>query len=302
MPFGAEMRPDGKVRFRLWAPAQERISLFIEGQAGPMPITPLEDGWHELTVEATAGTRYRFMLPGGLLVPDPASRYQPEDVHGPSEVIDPRAYQWSDGGWRGRPWEESVIYELHIGTFTPEGTFRAAIDKLDDLVELGVTAIELMPIADFPGGRNWGYDGVYLFAPDATYGRPEDLKALANAAHVKGLMIFLDVVYNHFGPDGNYLNSYACQFFTDRHKTPWGAAINYDGPDSRPVRNFMIHNALYWLEEFHLTACGSTRSMPSSMTAKCISWRSWRTASATRSAASAISISYWRTRRTRRTG
>jgi malto-oligosyltrehalose trehalohydrolase len=251
MPFGADMRPDGMVRFRLWAPAQGQISLFIEGQAGPMPITPLEDGWHELTVEATAGTRYRFMLPGGLLVPDPASRYQPEDVHGPSEVIDPHAYQWSDGGWRGRPWEESVIYELHIGTFTSEGTFRAAIDKLDDLVELGVTAIELMPIADFPGARNWGYDGVYLFAPDATYGRPEDLKVLADAAHAKGLMIFLDVVYNHFGPDGNYLDAYACQFFTDRHKTPWGAAINYDGPDSRPVRNFMIHNALYWLEEFH---------------------------------------------------
>jgi malto-oligosyltrehalose trehalohydrolase len=153
---------------------------------------------------------------------------------------------WKTGGT-----EESVIYELHIGTFTSDGTFRAAIDKLDDLVELGVTAIELMPIADFPGARNWGYDGVYLFAPDATYGRPEDLKVLADAAHANGLMIFLDVVYNHFGPDGNYLDAYACQFFTDRHKTPWGAAINYDGPDSRPVRNFMIHNALYWLEEFH---------------------------------------------------
>ena len=251
MPFGAEPRLDGTVRFRLWAPSQNRVSLVL-GECDLLPMTPLEGGWHELATErAEAGTLYRFELEDGKRVPDPASRHQPQDVHGPSQVVDPRAYQWSDAGWRGRPWHEAVIYELHIGAFTPEGTFRAAAGKLDHLVELGVTAIELMPVADFAGQRNWGYDGVLLFAPDATYGDPDDLKALVDAAHARGLMIILDVVYNHFGPEGNYLNAYACQFFTDRHKTPWGAAINYDGPDSGPVRDFMIHNALYWLEEYH---------------------------------------------------
>ena len=192
------------------------------------------------------------MLPDGLRVPDPASRYQPEDVHGPSEVVDAAAYVWRDTGWRGRPWHEAVVYELHIGAFTPEGTFRGAIDKLDHLVALGVTAIEIMPIGDFPGGRNWGYDGVLPYAPDSSYGRPEDLKALVEAAHARGLMVLLDVVYNHFGPEGAYIHRIAPQTFTDRHKTPWGAAINFDGPDSGPVREFAIHNALYWIEEFHL--------------------------------------------------
>ena len=188
----------------------------------------------------------------GCACPDPASRYQPEDVHGPSEVIDPAAYVWRDAGWSGRPWEEAVVYELHIGAFTPEGTFRAAIGKLDHLVALGVTAIEIMPIGDFPGRRNWGYDGVLPYAPDSAYGRPEDLKALVEAAHARGLMVLLDVVYNHFGPEGAYIHPIAPQTFTDRHKTPWGAAINFDGPDSGPVREFVIHNALYWIEEFHL--------------------------------------------------
>lgn len=253
MPFGAEVRPDGGVRFRLWAPARERIGLAIDGRAEPLPMTPLADGWHERVVEdAVAGTRYRFMLDDSQAVPDPASRHQPDDVHGPSEVIDPRAYEWHDGDWRGRPWQEAVLYETHVGAFTPRGTFRAAIDKLDHLVDLGVTAIQLMPLSDFPGKRNWGYDGVYPFAPDARYGRPDDLKALVDAAHARGLMVMLDVVYNHFGPEGNYLSLYAPQVFTDRHQTPWGAAINFDGADSRPVRDFVIHNALYWLEEFHL--------------------------------------------------
>ncbi|MBY0396522.1 MAG: malto-oligosyltrehalose trehalohydrolase, partial [Thermoleophilia bacterium] len=157
-----------------------------------------------------------------------------------------------DAAWRGRPWHETVLYELHLGTFTPEGTFRAAIDKLDHLVDLGVTAVELMPVSDFPGRWNWGYDGVLPFAPDSAYGRPEDLKALVDAAHERGLMVFLDVVYNHFGPEGNYLGAYARSFFTDRHHTPWGEAINVDGPDSPVVRDFFIHNALYWIEEFHL--------------------------------------------------
>ncbi len=253
MPFGAEIHADGGVRFRIWAPERERISLAIEGRTEPLPMAALADGWHELTVvDARAGARYRFALEEGRHVPDPASRYQPEDVHGPSEVIDPRVYRWGDGGWRGRAWEETVLYELHVGAFTPAGTFQAAIDRLDHLVDLGVTAIELMPVADFPGARNWGYDGVYPFAPDASYGRPADLKALVDAAHGKGLMVFLDVVYNHFGPEGNYLSLYASRFFSDRHQTPWGAAINYDDPGSTPVREFAIHNALYWLEEFHL--------------------------------------------------
>jgi 1,4-alpha-glucan branching enzyme/maltooligosyltrehalose trehalohydrolase len=184
-------------------------------------------------------------------MPDPASRFQPQDVHGPSEVVDATAFQWREDSWRGRPWEEAVIYELHVGAFTTEGTFRGVEQKLDYLRDLGVTALELMPVADFPGTRNWGYDGVLLFAPDSSYGRSEDLKQLVQAAHAKGLMIFLDVVYNHFGPEGNYLHAYAPQFFTNRHHTPWGDAINFDGPESRVVRDFFIHNALYWLEEYN---------------------------------------------------
>jgi maltooligosyltrehalose trehalohydrolase len=212
----------------------------------------LTGGWHELRDSASkAGTLYRFQLEDGTRVPDPASRHQPSDIHGPSEVIDPRSYRWSDEGWQGRPWEESVIYELHVGTFTSQGTFRSAIERLDWLVELGVTAIELMPVADFPGHRNWGYDGVLLFAPDASYGRPEDFKALVDAAHARHLMVFLDVVYNHFGPDGNYLSVYS-PIFTETHHTPWGAAVNYDAEGSEVVRQFVIENAIYWIEEFHL--------------------------------------------------
>ena len=252
MPFGAELQADGSVvRFRLWAPPHRQVQIELDGDM--VPMQPAGEGWHELVTDrARAGTRYRFVLPGGLRVPDPASRYQPEDVHGPSEVVDPAVYAWRDAGWTGRPWQEAVVYELHIGAFTPEGTFRAAIDKLHHLVALGVTAIEIMPIGDFPGRRNWGYDGVLPYAPDSSYGRPEDLKALVEAAHARGLMALLDVVYNHFGPEGAYIHPVAPQTFTDRYKTPWGAAINFDGPDSAPVREFVIHNALYWIEEFHL--------------------------------------------------
>jgi malto-oligosyltrehalose trehalohydrolase len=251
MPQGAELH-EGGVRFRLWAPGQTHVGLVVDDRnAVPMAHEP--EGWFELiTVGAHAGSRYRFVLQDGLQVPDPASRFQPEDVHGPSEVIDPAAYAWTDADWRGRHWGDAVVYEMHIGTFTPEGTFTAAAAKLDYLADLGITAIEIMPIADFPGGRNWGYDGVLLYAPDSAYGRPEELKALVDAAHALGIMVLLDVVYNHFGPDGNYLPVYAPQFFTERHHTPWGAAVNYDGKHSRPVRDFIIHNALYWLEEFHL--------------------------------------------------
>ena len=250
---GAEIRPEGGVRFRLWAPAYERISLSLEPEGRLLPMHSTGEGWHEFALdEAAAGTLYHFALPDGLKVPDPASRFQPQDVHGPSEVIDPAAYRWTDQGWSGRPWHEAVVYELHVGAFTEEGTFRAAIGRLDHLARLGVTALEIMPIADFPGRRNWGYDGVLPYAPDSSYGRPEDFKALIEAAHERGLMVLLDVVYNHFGPDGNYLPTYAPGFFTKRHKTPWGDAINYDGKHSKPVREFVIENALYWIEEFHL--------------------------------------------------
>ena len=251
MPFGAELTPDGQVRFRLWAPSHAQIRLAIEGETGLLPMRRDAAGWHELvTARAGPGSIYRFELPGGLQVPDPASRCQPEDVHGPSEVIDPAAYEWRQHRWRGRPWHEAVVYELHIGAFTPEGRFRAAIGRLDHLVRLGVTAIEIMPVADFPGRRNWGYDGVLPYASDGSYGRPDDLKALIDAAHQRGLMALLDVVYNHFGPEGAYLHRIAPEFFTDRHKTPWGAAINMDGRQAGPVREFFIQNALYWLEEF----------------------------------------------------
>src|SRR6516225_84251 len=254
MPFGAEVRDDGAVRFRLWAPTAIRVELLL--QASPrddpetLPLSIGSDGFHELTTKrARAGNRYRYRVDGGITVPDPASRANPDDVHGASEVVDPHAFDWEDH-WRGRPWHEAVIYELHVGAFTPEGTFRAAIDRLPHLAALGVTAIELMPIADFPGRRNWGYDGALLFAPDARYGTPDDLKALVQAAHHQGLMVFLDVVYNHFGPEGNYLNAYAPEFFSAKHRTLWGQAINFDGEASRTVRDFYVHNTLYWLEEY----------------------------------------------------
>lgn len=255
MPFGTQLLDDGRVRFRLWAPAAQRVDLCLGSAENTtvFPMTGVDDGWFEcVSDQAGPGSYYRFAIDNELRLPDPASRFQPEDVHGPSEVIDPGAWQWSDTAWRGRPWEEAVIYETHVGSFTPQGDFAAAREKLDYLAKLGITAIELMPVADFPGSHNWGYDGTYLFAPDSRYGRPETMKALINAAHACGLMVFLDVVYNHFGPEGNYLHAYAPHFFSRRHHTPWGAAINYDGEQSKWVREFFIHNALYWLEEYHL--------------------------------------------------
>jgi maltooligosyltrehalose trehalohydrolase len=252
MPFGAQLEPDGKTRFRLWAPAQARVRAELEGEPQLLELERDATGWHTATTDrARAGTRYRFVLGDGTRIADPASRYQPDDVDGPSEVIDAAAHVWRDGSWRGRPWASAVLYELHVGAFTPEGSFRAASEKLEHLVRLGVTVIELMPIADFPGRRNWGYDGVFLFAPDSSYGRPEDLKAFVDAAHAYGLMVVLDVVYNHFGPHGNSLPLCSPDVFTRRHHTPWGDAVNYDGPGSRPIRELVIHNALYWLEEFH---------------------------------------------------
>jgi maltooligosyltrehalose trehalohydrolase len=252
MPFGAECCDDGSVRFRLWAPKAERVDVALDKKESQLlPMTRLDGGWFELVTEdARSGDRYLYVIDDDLKVPDPASRFQPADVHAPSEIIDPNGFDWSDENWQGRPWEETVIYELHVGVFTPEGTFAAVENRLDYLADIGITAIELMPVSDFPGKRNWGYDGVFPYAPDGSYGRPEDLKQLVQSAHKKGLMVFLDVVYNHFGPDGNCLRSYAPEFFTDRHRTPWGEAINFDGPGGRTVRDFFIHNALYWLEEY----------------------------------------------------
>lgn len=235
--------------FRFWSPLHPHIQLHIDCEK-PVDMQARGQGWYESVVPgAGAGTRYSFILPDGLKVPDPASRHQPEDVHGPSEVVDLEAYRWRHPDWQGRPVEELVIYELHIGTFTPDGSFRAAIEKLDHLAALGVTALQIMPISDFPGGYNWGYDGVMPYAPDSSYGRPEDLMALIDAAHERGLCVLLDVVYNHFGPDGNYLPAYA-PIFTEHHKTPWGNGINYDGDASRPVREFVIQNAIYWVRNF----------------------------------------------------
>ncbi len=254
MPFGATVLPGDKVLFRLWAPDATQVEVYRADNESITPMTQTENGWFELTAEnIRPGARYGFYINGNrdFTVPDPASRFQPDDVHGLSEVIDPEAFRWEDGAWQGRPWQETVLYELHVGTFTPEGTFKAIIPYLDKLVALGVTAIELMPVSDFPGSRNWGYDGVLPYAPDSAYGRPEDLKALIQAAHAKGLMVFLDVVYNHFGPEGNYLHVYAKSFFNEKHQTPWGAAINFDGHNNRPVRDYFIHNTLYWLEEYH---------------------------------------------------
>lgn len=253
MPFGAEVREDGTTRFRLWAPGARQVELWLEepGRAVGMPRDA--GGWAEyVTREAPPGTRYRYRIDGALLVPDPAARFQPGDVHGASEVVDPLAHAWTDTAWAGLPRERLVLYELHVGAFSAAGTYAGVAERLDHLVSLGVTAVELMPLADFPGRWGWGYDGVLLFAPEASYGRPEDLKALVDAAHARGLAVFLDVVYNHFGPEGNYLHYYAPGFFNPRHHTPWGAGVNYDGPGSEVVRAFMIHNALYWIEEYHL--------------------------------------------------
>ena len=248
MPFGAEVLPDGGVRFRLWAPSQDAVGLVLEDEQRVLPMERLEDGFFGLTTDAArAGSRYRYQLQDGFRVPDPASRFQPDDVQGPSMVVDPGGFEWQHAGWRGRPWEEAVLYELHVGAFSDKGTFDGLRRKLDYLVDLGVTAVEMMPLSDFAGRRNWGYDGVMPFAPDGAYGTPDDLKYLIDEAHGRGLMMFLDVVYNHFGPVGNYLPRYAESFFEPEEHTPWGAAINYK---VRAVRDFAIHNVLYWLEEF----------------------------------------------------
>jgi maltooligosyltrehalose trehalohydrolase len=247
MPFGAQI--EGKeTRFALFAPDAENVRAVIGGEPHAMQAKP--NGWRELKLpKARTGSRYMFDV-GQTRAPDPASRYQPDGVHEPSAVVDPLAFAWSDGEWRGRPWLEAVIVEVHVGTATPEGTFAALAEKLEHWRDLGATAIELMPLADCPGARNWGYDGVAHFAPNASYGTPDDLKRFIDRAHALGIMIFIDVVYNHFGPSGNYLHAFSKCFFTERHQTPWGAGLAFD--EQRAVRDFFLHNALYWLEEFNV--------------------------------------------------
>ena len=250
MPFGAALTRDG-ARFAIWAPSADGAEVEVDGRRVPMQ-RGAQGFFHCFDAQAEPGSRYAFRFAGSdLKVPDPASRFNPDGVHAPSEIVDASAYAWRDEGWRGRPFHDALIYELHVGTFTPQGTYAAAAERLDYLASLGVTAIELMPLAATPGRWNWGYDGVLPFAPHAPYGRPDDLKRFVDAAHEHGLMVLLDVVYNHFGPEGNYLGHYAQNFFTARHRTPWGNGINFDDRSSTIVRQFFIHNALYWLEEYH---------------------------------------------------
>ena len=241
LPFGAAL--DGETtRFRVWAPSAGPLTLELDGVDRPMQAE--DGGWFTAVAAAPAGTRYRFKAADGMAFPDPASRAQAGDVHDPSLVVDPHSYHWQHGDWRGRPWHEAVVYELHPGAF---GGFDGIREQLPRLKELGVTAVELMPIADFPGAYNWGYDGVLPYAPDASYGTPDQLKAMVDAAHGLGLMVMLDVVYNHFGPDGAYIHAFAKPFFREDIKTPWGASIDFRRTE---VRQYFEHNALYWLQEY----------------------------------------------------
>jgi maltooligosyltrehalose trehalohydrolase len=248
--LGATVREDG-VLFRVWAPDRRTVEVIADGRR-PLAMTRQSDGTFEALVPGVAGgARYQYRLDGERHRPDPASRYQPDGVHGPSVVVDTESFTWTDQAFRGRDLADYVLYELHVGTFTRAGTFEAVIQHLPQLVDLGVTAVELMPVAEFPGSRNWGYDGVHLFAPQSTYGGPRGLRRLVDACHAQGLSVVLDVVYNHLGPEGNYLGDFG-PYFTDRYRTPWGGAINFDGPDSAGVRRHFIENARAWVREFHV--------------------------------------------------
>ena len=247
---GAHAVKEG-IRFLVWAPAAQKIEVEIEGARHS--LSKDADGYFSATVEqASVGALYRYVVDGAGPYPDPCSRYQPDGVHGPSMVVDPTSFQWTDAEWRGAELKGQVIYELHMGTFTPEGTFDAAAQQLRELKDLGVTMLEVMPVAEFPGRFNWGYDGVGLYAPYHGYGDPDAFKRFVDAAHREGLAVILDVVYNHLGPDGNYLPFYSKDYFTDRYANEWGESINFDGPNATPVREFFIRNACYWIGEFHL--------------------------------------------------
>jgi maltooligosyltrehalose trehalohydrolase len=234
--------------FEVWAPHAASLDLVLDGDR--IPMAPRDRGWWGVEIDVPAGTDYRFSIDGGPPRPDPRSPWQPEGPDGPSRTVDHGAFAWNDGDWRGADLAAAVIYELHVGTFTPEGTFDSAIEKLDHLVDLGVTAIELLPVAEFSGGHGWGYDGVDLYAPHRAYGGPDGLKRLVDAAHSRGLSVVMDVVYNHLGPSGNYLREFG-PYFTDRYATPWGDAINFDGPGSDEARRFFVDNALMWLRDYH---------------------------------------------------
>jgi maltooligosyltrehalose trehalohydrolase len=255
--LGANLFPGGECEFRVWAPKAQRVEVKLQrkGSAAELAeVIPMqrEDGCFVLRAPASDGDKYAYIVDGQQPLPDPVSRLLPDGVHGSTQIVDPDSFSWTDRAWRGVPLRDYIIYELHIGTFTPEGTFAAAITKLKYLKdELGMTAIEIMPVAAFPGDRNWGYDGVSLYAVQASYGGPEGLKQLVNAAHEAGLALILDVVYNHLGNEGNYLRNFG-PYFTDLHKTPWGDAVNYDAPGAEGVREFVVQNALYWLREYHL--------------------------------------------------
>jgi maltooligosyltrehalose trehalohydrolase len=254
--YGAELTKEG-VQYCLWAPGQDAVSVVVQRAAALSEFRTLPmardktDHFRVLDPEGGAGDRYQYQV-GDMRLPDPASRSQPNGVHGPSLVVDARAYPWSDDEWKRPPFRDLVIYELHVGTFTSEGTFRAAIEKLPHLRSLGITAIELMPIGDFPGRWGWGYDGVQIYAPARVYGSPDDLRALVDAAHRHGIAVILDVVYNHFGPDGNYLGCFSRAYFNAEHHTPWGDGFNFDAAQSEQVRKFFVANPVYWMEQFHI--------------------------------------------------
>jgi maltooligosyltrehalose trehalohydrolase len=253
-PIGAEPQPDGGALIRVWAPAATSVAVeLLDANGGVVGTTPLAleplGYFSGFVAEANVGSRYRLRLPGGSY-PDPASRFQPQGPHGPSEIVDPQ-FRWTDLNWRGRPCEELVLYELHLGTFTTEGTWRSAMAQLPELARLGITGIEVMPIADFVGSFGWGYDGVDLFAPSRLYGTPADARAFVNRAHELGVMVILDVVYNHFGPDGCFLREFSPDYFSKRYTCEWGDPLNFDGENAGPVREFFAANARYWIEEFH---------------------------------------------------
>ncbi len=252
--LGAIYRGGGRCEFRVWAPHSRKVEVhLVSPEDRKAPLEARERGYHGGEVEGVhPGALYFYRLDGGKERPDPASRFQPSGVHGPSQVVDP-AFPWDDRGWFGLPLKDYLLYELHVGTFSAPGTFEGVIPHLEELKELGITALELMPVAQFPGNRNWGYDGAYPFAVQDSYGGPMGLKKLVNACHQKGLAVVLDVVYNHLGPEGNYLRDFG-PYFTDRYKTPWGEAVNFDGSHSDEVRRFFIENALCWITDFHVDA------------------------------------------------
>jgi maltooligosyltrehalose trehalohydrolase len=260
LPVGAEVQPVGGAHFRVWAPRRQRVDVVLERGPSPgqsevvtIPLAAEGNGYFAgVAPMARAGMRYRYRLDGGDAYPDPASRFQPQGPHGPSQLLDPGAFRWTDQGWRGVPLHGQVIYELHVGTFTPEGTWEAAERQLPELAGAGITVLEVMPVAAFPGRFGWGYDGVDLFAPTHLYGQPDDFRRFVDRAHAAGLGVLLDVVYNHLGPDGNYLKQFTPDYFSTKHATEWGEAINYDGANAGPVREFFASNAGYWIDEYHL--------------------------------------------------